>query len=678
MLRTKTFLIVAALASVSLPARAEGPAHRRLAAVPFASVKIEDEFWTPRLATNREKSLPHNFAWCEKTGRISNFDKAAGKAPGKFEGMFFNDSDLYKVLEGASYSLADRPDPALEKTVDDIIARIAAAQQKDGYLNTYFTLVEPQKRWTQEPVKHELYCAGHLIEAAVAHWRATGKRTLLDVAIRFADHIDRTFGPEKRLAVPGHEEIELALVKLYEATGQERYFKLAKFFIDLRGDASKRKLTGPYAQDQAPVRQQTEIVGHAVRAMYLFSGVADVAAYSGDQELIGAMDRLWQDVVGRKMYVTGGIGARHKSEAFGAAYELPNDSAYCETCAAIGLAFWAHRLNLLHADARYADVLERALYNGILSGIALDGQHFFYVNPLASAGKHHRQQYYPCACCPTNVARLVPSVPGYVYAVGEGVKEPQEQSPSLVKLHPSLVREGKGPPALYVNLYIAGTAQVSLGLAKVSVRQDTRYPWNGNVKITLTPDIPVMFDVCLRIPAWCRGAAVTASTSEGKGIPRAGYYVLHPSRPWKAGDTIDVNLEMPIERIEANPAVKADVCCVAIERGPIVYCFEGVDNGGRAQQIVLPRDPHFAAEHGKDLLHGVTVVRGVDDAGRPILAVPYYAWDHREPGEMAVWVRQAGKPPAAAPGEPSADDPPWRGLLYRPLDPAVLGPAAAP
>ena len=506
---------------------ADEPSHRRLSAVPFTAVNFADAFWAPRLETNRQKSLPHNFQWCEQTGRIANFAKAGGLAQGKFEGIYFNDSDVYKVLEGASYALAQHADPALDRTVDDVIAKIAAAQGEDGYLNTYFTLVKPNDRWTDLPSKHELYCAGHLFEAAAAHFRATGKRTLLDVAVRFADCIDGIFGPGKRYGVPGHEEIELGLVKLYQVTGQKRYLDLARFFLDVRGDSSKRKIAGPYCQDHVPVRQQSEVVGHAVRAMYLYAGVADMAAYTGDQGFVDAMHRIWQDVAQRKMYVTGGIGARHQGEAFGDPYELPNATAYCETCAAIGLALWSHRMNLMHADAQYADVLERVLYNGVLSGIDMDGKHFFYVNPLSSAGNHHRQPFYPCACCPTNVVRLVPSLPGYVYA-----------------------QDGQ---SIYVNLYVAGSGQVPLGDAKIKITQQTRYPWDGAVKLTVDPGEPRAFTIRLRIPGWCRDATVAVN-----GQPVAsptiekGYACLE--RPWKPGDTIELGLPMPVDRIEAHPA----------------------------------------------------------------------------------------------------------------------------
>ena len=633
--------LTALLLASSLPAETEAPKFRKLSAVPFTEVKLQDEFWAPRIQTNRQKSLPHNFKWCEQTGRISNFVKAAGKMPGKFEGIFFNDSDVYKVLEGAAYSLADQRDPALEKTVDEVIAKIASAQQPDGYLLCYFILVAPDKKWTNLKDMHELYCAGHMIEGAVAHFRATGKKDFLDVAVKLADHIDNTFGPGKKCGTSGHEEIELALVKLYQLTGQQRYLDLARFFIDVRGDQSKRKLYGPYHQDHVPVRQQSEVVGHAVRAMYLYSGVADVASCTGDQALVATMDRIWKSVALRKLYITGGIGARHAGEAFGDDYELPNESAYCETCAAIGLALWAHRLNLMHGDAQYADVLERAIYNGILSGIALDGQHFFYVNPLSSGGGHHRQEFFGCACCPSNVVRFVPSIPGYVYAAGEG--------------------------GIYVNLYAAGTGKVALGQQTIKLTQETRYPWDGRIKLTVDPPQPAEFALCLRIPGWCQGAKLTVAGQPVEKLDLDKGYA-RVRRTWKAGDVVELDLPMPVERIEAHPRVKADAGRVAVQRGPIVYCFEAVDNGGRAKNVVLPREPKFTTEHRKDLLGGVTVVQGVARDGQKIVAVPYCVWDHRQPGQMAVWVRQEGKSMASGVEEPA-----WQGRLYRPLDSATLG-----
>jgi uncharacterized protein len=613
---------------------------RELSGVPFTDVKLNDGFWTPRIETNRTQSLPHNFEWCRKTGRIDNFAKAAKLMQGKYQGFMFNDSDLYKVLEAASYSLAAHPDPALEKTVDEAIAKIAAAQQPDGYLNTYYTLAEPGKRLTNLRDMHELYCAGHLIEAAVAHFRATGKRTLLDVAVKYADFIDGVFGPTKRHGVPGHEEIELALVKLYHVTGEKKYFDLAKYFIDTRGDKSQREIWGKYHQDHLPVRQQSEIVGHAVRAMYLYSGTADVAAKTGDRQLIDAMGRLWQDVAQRKMYITGGIGARYEGEAFGDAYELPNDSAYCETCAAIGLALWAHRLNLMHRDAQYADAVERVAYNGILSGVSLDGRRYFYVNPLASDGKHHREPFFDCACCPPNVARFLASLPGYLYATD---------------------KEG-----IYVNLYVAGKAKIALGDNTVTLTQETRYPWDGKVRLTVDPNTPGRFTIALRIPDWCQGAKIAFNATPVAPVAMDKGYAL-VRQQWQSGDVLELTLPMPVERIEANPRVTADVGRVAIARGPLVYCFEAVDNGGHVKDIVLARDAKLTAEFRKDLLGGMTVVRGVAADGREVMAVPYYAWDHRAPGEMAVWVRQEGKP-----ADGKGDDATWKDKLYRRLDPASL------
>ena len=625
-------LIVCLLATTA--AWAEDPPHRRLAAVPFTDVTFHDAFWTPRLETNRTKTLPHDFLWCERTGRLDNFAKAAKAMKGDHRGAVFNDSDVYKVIEGAAYSLASHPDPVLERTVDDAIYKIAAAQQQDGYLNTYFTVAEPGMRWTNLRDKHELYCAGHLIEAAVAHYRATGKRSLLDVAVRFADHIDKVFGPNRRCGVPGHEEIELALVKLYQVTGERRYLELAQFFIDARGDRSRRELWGKNHQDHLPVRQQREIVGHAVRAMYLYAGAADLAAYTGDRPLVDAMGRLWRDVVERKMYVTGGIGATNVGEAFGDAYQLPNDTAYCETCAGIGLALWAHRLNLMEADAQYADIFERVVYNNVLAGVGMDGTHFFYVNPLASNGRHHRQPFFECACCPSNVVRFVPSLPGYVYAVG---------------------RDG-----VFVNLYVAGMAKIFLNDNRVTLAQETKYPWEGDVVLSVEPQKPAEFTIHLRIPGWCRGAKMSVNGQPVALDVNKGY--AHVRRRWQSGDRVRLELPMPVERIAAHPRVKADEGRVALQRGPIVYCFEAVDNSGRAKDLALPGDPCFNAEYRGNLLGGLTAITGVGADGRKVTAVPYDAWDHREPGEMVVWIRQEST------ATPPRDDEAWKGKLYRQLD----------
>ncbi len=650
-----TVLAAAALTWAASPPAA-GAGLLTLKAVPFTDVQIRDEFWAPRIETGRTRSLPHNFKWCRQTGRFSNFAKAGKLMEGEFEGIYFNDSDVYKVLEGAGYSLQAHGDADLDKQTDEVIAWIAAAQQPDGYLNTYYTLKEPGNRWTDLPTKHELYCAGHLFEAAVAHWRATGKRTLLDVAIRYADYIASIFGPDKRHGVPGHEEIELALVKLSQATGERKYLDLAKFFIDIRGRVSEKrpKISGAYNQDHEPVIEQSEPTGHAVRAMYLYSGMADVAAATGDEAYVKALDRLWVNTVERKMYITGAIGSTRHGEAFSANYQLPNDTAYGETCASIGMCLWNHRMNLLHADARYADTFERTAYNGVLAGVDLGGEKFFYVNPLASDGKHHRQAFFGCACCPTNVVRFIPSVPGYVYAVS--------------------------PSAVYVNLYAKGRGVIKLAKGAVALYTVTDYPWDGHVKITFNPTSSAgEFDVMLRIPEWTTAEAAKDALYQpvplpaeqvrptikvnGEAIADAemvkGYARLH--RAWKAGDTVELNMPMPIRRVHAHPSVADDVGRVAIQRGPVVYCFEGVDNGGAVDKFHLPADATMTSEFRKDTLGGVTVIKAgaktipagdAKPAEIEVLAVPYYAWDHRQPGPMAVWVPEdPAKAGAAAPAK---------------------------
>src|SRR5262245_34132941 len=409
---------LAVLAARSPAGERPGPAPAQsLTAVPFQAVRIADGFWGPRMERNRTITIEANLRQCEVTGCINNFAVAGKVRGGKHRGLLFYDSDLYKVIEGIAYTLTLKPDPALEKRADAIIDLIAAAQQPDGYLNTYYTLVKPRERWKNIQHGHELYCAGHLIEAAVAYHQATGKRKLLDVARKFADHIISVFGPGRRLDTCGHEEIELALVKLYRATAERRYLEQAQFFLDVRGRADKRRLFGEYAQDHKPVRQQREVAGHAVRAMYLYCGMADVAVVTGDRELTAALESIWRDVVERKMYVTGGIGPSAHNEGFTVPYDLPNDSAYAETCAAVGMALWNHRMFLMSGgDGKYADVLERVVYNGLLSGVSLAGDCFFYVNPLGSVGRHHRQTWFECSCCPGNVVRYLAGMGERVYA----------------------------------------------------------------------------------------------------------------------------------------------------------------------------------------------------------------------------------------------------------------------
>jgi DUF1680 family protein len=626
---------------------------RKLAPVPLTQVTVEDSFWAPRMRINREQTIPHEYKQCKDTGRIDAFllNWQPGMEP---KPHYFWDSDVAKWVEAASYSLATHPDPELDALLDEVIEKIAGAQQEDGYLNVYFTVVEPQNRWVNLAHWHELYSAGHLMEAAVAHFQATGKRTLLDVMCRYADYIDSVFGPGKRDGCPGHEEIELALVKLYHTTGEERYLKLGQFFLNQRGQKPsyfKKELNKlnpgagdrfnpEYCQDHLPVREQSEVVGHAVRAMYLYCGMADAANETGDQALLDACERLWDNVCRKRMYVTGGIGPSRHNEGFTADYDLPNESAYAETCAAIGLAFWNHRLLQSQGDSRFADVMERALYNGTISGVSLGGRKFFYVNPLESRGNHHRQDWFGCACCPPNIARLIASIGGYIYSQAE--------------------RDA------YVHLYIQGSGTLNVGGKKVVLRQETDYPWDGRIRISVNPESPAAFGLNLRIPGWSRNATLivngeavdveAAKANGGSTSVERGY--ARTEREWKAGDEVELVLPMPVQRIEANPAVRQDAGCVALQRGPVVYCLEQVDNPAPLHRIVLPRDAELKPCFEVNLLGGITVIRGealvVDDSDwddalyraepaklKPseITAIPYYAWDNREPGEMRVWIR---------------------------------------
>ena len=609
----------------------------QLRAVGFTDVVIADEFWAPRMETNRKVTVPYNFKKCEETGRIDNFAKAGGLMEGKFEGIYFNDSDLYKVIEGAAYSLKIHRDPELEKYVDGVIEKIAAAQWEDGYLYTFYSLPErqPEKRWTDVQSKHELYCAGHFFEGAAAYYQATGKRKILDVAIRLADYIDSVFGPDKKRDVPGHEEIEIGLVKLYGVTGDEKYLKLAKFFLDERGHAEGHKLYREYSQDHKPVVEQDSAVGHAVRAGYLYSGMADVAALTGDNGYVEALERIWWDVVSKKLYITGGIGARGGGESFGKDYELPNKSAYCETCAAIANAMWNHRMFLLGGDAKYIDVLERVIYNGFLSGISLSGDKFFYPNPLASDGDYQRSPWFGCACCPTNIVRFMPSLPGYAYAQQGDV--------------------------LYVNLFIGGSATIKMADNTVRLVQETRYPWDGDVKITVEPKRSGELTICVRIPGWARNEPVPSDlyyflneSSEKAKLKVNGEPVdlnidkgfARISRRWEKGDVIELNLPMPIRRVVSHENVKDNAGRAAIQRGPVVYCFEGVDNPQGVAKLVLPADTKLYTEYRSDLLGGIVTIKSqgeIPQESIEVVAIPYYAWAHRGKSEMAVWLPKSAE-----------------------------------
>ncbi len=626
------------------------PAMVKLRAVPFTDVKITDAFWLPRQETNRVASLPVNLENLEKSGNLEDLRLAAQRATNGFRGPVFMDSDLYKALEAASYSLAIHPDPALEKQLDEIIATLAAAQQSDGYLNSYFTVKEPMKRWTNLRDWHELYCAGHLFEGAVAHYQATGKRTYLDVATKLADHIDAVFGPApKRLGYPGHPEIELALIKLWQATGERRYFELARFFVEQRGqhyfatehNTPLAEYDGAYWQDDVPICDHNNIKGHAVRAAYLMSGATDVARETGDPAMLAMLNRVWRNATEKNLYLTGGIGPSAHNEGFTADYDLPNLTAYQETCATVALAQWSHRLALLYGDAKYADVVERALYNGVLSGVAQDGTKFFYVNPLESAGQHHRQGWFGCACCPPNVARTLASLGGYAYATSAD--------------------------ALYVNLFIQGSATAKVAGETVKLHVTTDYPWDGAV--VLKPELakPTRFKLRLRIPGWCERESVTVKVN-GKRPPsqavKSGYLEL--DREWRKGDVVELDLPMPVQRIAANPNVEADRGLLAFQRGPIVYCLEQCDQVAPLDTLVLSVDAELKAEKDANLFGGLMVLKGFGQvapeqdwqrklyqpvAGTkrvPVKAIPYYAWDNRAPGAMKVWLPTT--PPVPATG----------------------------
>lgn len=618
--------------------------------VAFTDVQIKDNFWQPRMETNRTVTIPYDFKKCEETGRIDNFAKAGGLMEGSFVGIRYNDSDVFKVIEGAAYSLRLHPDPELEKYLDELIVKIAAAQEEDGYLYTARTIdpSSPPKnagneRWSYMIHSHELYNVGHMYEAAVAYYQATGKRSLLDVALKNANLIDSVFGPGKKHNPPGHQEIEIGLSKLYRVTGDEKYLKLAKFFLDQRGKYIGRKpydeyLGATYTQDHQPVIEQHEAVGHAVRAGYMYSGMADVAALTGDKNYITAIDKIWDNVVSKKLYITGGIGARSNGEAFGDNYELPNLEAYNETCAAIANMFWNHRLFLLHGDAKYIDVLERTLYNGFLSGVGMNGSEFFYPNPLESDGRHKRSPWFDCACCPVNVVRFLPSLPGYVYA---------QQDDDL-----------------YINLFMTSATTIKMEDNTVNLVQQTNYPWDGKISITINPEKEDDFEVHVRIPGWAQGQPVPSDlyrylnpidekvilTINGKAVAvqlHKGYASL--KRTWKKGDAIELNLPMPIRKVIAHDSVKADVGKLSLERGPIVYCAEWVDNGGHVLNLLLSQDSELQAEHRADLFNGLTVLRGkalglysdgtvAVKREQDFLAIPYYAWAHRGSGEMAAWL----------------------------------------
>ena len=600
--------------------------------VPFTDVKVSDSFWGARLQASREVTIPLAFSKCEETGRYENFVRATKPDSTYHVGGFpFDDTDVYKTIEGASYLLQTYPDPKLEAYIDSVLVLVAAAQEPDGYLNTARQMnpwhphawVGPE-RWSEvEGGSHEFYNLGHMVEGAVAHWQATGKRNFLDIAVRYADCIVRDIGdgPDQQVRVPGHQIAEMALAKLYLATGEQKYLDQAKYFLDKRGTTHVRN---PYSQSHEKVTEQSEAVGHAVRAEYMYSGMADVAALTGEQAYVDAIDRIWENIVSKKLYLTGGVGSRYNGEAFGDNYELPNLTSYCETCAAIGNVYTNYRMFLLHGDARYFDVLERTLYNGVISGVSLDGGAFFYPNPLESDGRHQREPWFGCACCPSNICRFIPSVPGYIYAA-------QDRD-------------------LYVNLYVDNTMTHELGGRPVTLSQHTDYPWSGEVRITVDASRAGRFTLRLRIPGWVRGEVVPSDLYAYADAKTPGYHVslngealegdlqngyFCITRDWKAGDEVDLSFDMEPRFVRANEAVEADRGRLAVECGPLVYCAEWPDNSVDVLEASVGADDELSAEFRADLLGGIRVIRDGE-----LTLIPYYAWNHRGPGKMEVWLHE--------------------------------------
>lgn len=639
------FTLFTFLATPALPQTGDYP----YTPVKFSDVRIQDAFWSPRIDTNRLVTIPFAFRKSEETGRLRNF-KVAGEvnagviATGKFCSDYgYDDSDVYKIIEGGAYSLSTHPDPHLEAFLDTLIAGVAAAQESDGYIYTMRT-INPSKSWARERWvndryngSHELYNAGHMYEAAVAYLDATGKRTLLDVAVRNAGLLCATFGPGKRAIASGHQEIEIGLTKLYRVTGDMKFLDLARFLLDQRGKGEKKGTT--YTQDHLCVTDQEEAVGHAVRATYMYSAMADIAALTGDSAYIRAIGRIWEDIMTGKIYLTGGIGSRSSGEAFGDRYELPNLTAYNETCAAIANVFWNYRMFLLHGDSKYMDVLERTLYNGVISGVSLSGTEFFYPNPLESEGNYSRSEWFGCSCCPSNIARFIPSIPGYIYAVREDT--------------------------LFVNLYIGNTGTINVRGNRTGIELTTAYPWDGEVTIEFTSDQPLPMTLALRIPGWATntvlpgglyrfadvsntGPSITLNGKLRQTVTHNGYAAI--TKVWKTGDKVELSIPMPVRKVLASETVTDDRDKVAFTRGPIVFCAEGTDNTGDVKDLVVGLETPFTYDFKSGLLGGVGTLTGKisrlhgDGFSEPVVLrpsslflLPYYAWCHRGAGVMNVW-----------------------------------------
>ena len=615
--------------------------------VPFTKVSINDEFWGPRILTNRRVTIPDTFEKSEETGRIKNFAIAGGLEEGEHEGIYFNDSDVFKIIEGAGYSLNVNPDPKLKEYVDGVIAKIAAAQEEDGYLYTQRTINPSkvqqgagEKRWDHMIHNHELYNVGHMYEAAVAYYLATGEKNLLDVAIKNANLIDSVFGPNKNLGVPGHEEIEIGLVKLFRLTGDNKYLDLAKFFIDQRGNSDGHELYGKYSQDHKPFVEQRNAVGHSVRAGYLYAGVTDVAAITGSNQYDNSIFSIWSDIVEHKTYLTGGIGSEPHIEGFGPDYQLPNATAYTETCAAISMMLWNHRLFLLTGDVKYMDVFERTLYNGFLPGISLEGDTYFYPNPLESNGIYEfnqgmikRSPWFDVSCCPVNIVRILPSLSGYIYSI-------KDQD-------------------IFINLFIGNTAELDLNGKKIKLNQSTKYPWNGKVKFSVEEaDNDLFAGFKIRIPGWVRNEVLPGDlysylnkkdsnislliNGENQQLDTENGYIILDKNYWKSGDIIEVSFEMEVRKVISNEKVIANKGKIAFERGPLVYCAEQVDNPNGVLNLKLEANSQFKYLYDEELLGGMGKIIGkaTDEKNRSVdfMAIPYYGWAHRDDGEMSVWL----------------------------------------
>jgi uncharacterized protein len=645
----KFFLIIIAGALIlSACSKKKSSADYPIKPVPFTSVRLTDDFWAPRIKKNATVTIPIAFSYCESTGRVRNFEIAGKLDTGRFVGIYpFDDSDVFKIIEGASYSLQTFPDPKLDAYLDTLIYKIGAAQEDDGYLYTNRTIAEMHggkglhewaspNRWEMDSVlSHELYNLGHLYEAAAAHYQATGKRTLLDIALKSADLVNKDFGWDRVKVYPGHQVIEMGLVKLYRVTGERKYLDLAKFFLDIRENGST------YNQAHKKVVDQTEAVGHSVRATYMYSGMADIAAIEKDEAYLDAITRIWEDLVFRKIYITGGIGATGGNEGFAEPYFLPNMSAYCETCASIGDIFVNHRLFLLHGETKYIDILEKTLYNSALSGVSLSADRFFYPNPLESNGQHNRQAWFGCACCPSNVARFVPAIPGYIYAATD--------------------------EDLYINLFISNDAEIMLGHKKVRVTQKTDFPWNGYVEISVFPEKGGKFSLKIRIPGWVLNEAIPGGLYKfddrsdqtykikvnGKIIKTEienGY--LEIERKWEKGDKVEVDFPMPVRKVVADERIKADIGKVAIQRGPLIYCAEWPDNNtGNVLNLVIDKDAAMSTEYVDTLLEGTQIIRTTGWQTKKTISgtieklpsenislIPYALWNNRGPGQMMVWI----------------------------------------